>query len=231
MRGVAPMRVGPPDMLNTLPSGSWLGQTSAGGQRSGLAFLYPNPPWVPTYPLSRGSPFPVTHMAWSFFCASVLVLLSLSLIPVVVCLPHFLSLLLFFFFLIVKKPAKEATPSIFWFLCLYPVSLSLHPLLPALFPAVALQGSVYSAAAEAGFICPKASFWKGTFNLWRIARCPQWHWTLNCTTSKFDSFVLYWESEMFNWFFSWPAGLGIPFGIYVFTFTFWCAQIAYGNVS
>lgn len=41
--------------------GSWLSQTSAGGQRSGLAFLCPNPSRVPTYPLSRGSTLPVTH--------------------------------------------------------------------------------------------------------------------------------------------------------------------------
>lgn len=55
------MWVDPPNRLNTLPLGSWLSQMTAGGQRSGLAFLCPNPPWVPTYPLSRGSPSPVTH--------------------------------------------------------------------------------------------------------------------------------------------------------------------------
>lgn len=51
----------PPNRLNTLPFAPWLSQTTAGGQRSGLAFLCPNPPWVPTYPLSRGSPSAVTH--------------------------------------------------------------------------------------------------------------------------------------------------------------------------
>lgn len=65
----AQMKVNPPDRLYTLPPGPWLSQTSAWGQRSGLAFLCPNPPWVPTYPLSRGSPLPVAHaaMTCSFF--------------------------------------------------------------------------------------------------------------------------------------------------------------------
>lgn len=80
----AQMRVDPPDILNTLPPGPWLSQTSAEGQRSGLAFLCPNPPWVPTYPLSRGSPSPVTHTAqdllFFFLYTSVLISLSLSLL-------------------------------------------------------------------------------------------------------------------------------------------------------
>lgn len=63
----AQLWVDPPDRLSTLPLGPWLSQTSAGGQRSGLAFLCPNPPWVPTYPLSRGSPLPVTHTAKTCF--------------------------------------------------------------------------------------------------------------------------------------------------------------------
>ncbi len=82
----AQMRVDPPDRLNTLPSGPWLSQTSAGGQRSGLAFLCPSPPWVPTYPLSRGSPSAVTHSArtCSFFlclCSGLIISKSLSLLP------------------------------------------------------------------------------------------------------------------------------------------------------
>ena len=72
----------------------------------------------------------------------------------------------------------------------FPPSLSLLPSLPVLCPAVALEGSVYPAAAEAGFICPRASLWKGIFCLWRIAHCPRWHWVLNCATSKFGSHVL-----------------------------------------
>lgn len=81
---VSQMRVDPPDRLNTLPPSPLLSQTSAGGQRSGLAFLCPNPPWVPTYPLSRGSLLPVTHTArtCSFFlclCSGFICSKSLSL--------------------------------------------------------------------------------------------------------------------------------------------------------
>lgn len=97
------MRVNPPppDMINTLPPGPWLSQTSARGQRSGLAFLYPNPPWVPTCPLSRRSPSPVTHTAQtcSFFlclCSGFIITKLLALLLSLNCLFHFLSLYYFF---------------------------------------------------------------------------------------------------------------------------------------
>lgn len=214
----AQMWVDPPDRLNTLPLGPWLSQTSAGGQRSGLAFLCPNPPWVPTYPLSRGSPSPVTHTARTcsfllvpLFCSHTLkVSLTLAAFQLLlVPMSHFtvshsviFSTYLFvscpsFSFLLpsslvnswVDMPAGEATP-LFLVLLSFPPSLSLHYSLPVLCPAVALEGSVYPAAAEAGFICPRASLWKGIFRLWRIAHCPRWHWAPNCTTSKFGSLVL-----------------------------------------
>lgn len=68
--------------------------------------------------------------------------------------------------------------------------LSLHSSLPVLCPAVALEGSVYPAAAEAGFVCPRASPWKGIFHLWRLTHCVRWHWVPNCATSKFGILVL-----------------------------------------
>lgn len=68
--------------------------------------------------------------------------------------------------------------------------LSLHSSLPVLCPAVALEGSVYPAAAEASFICPRASPWKGIFHLWRLAHCLRWHRVPNCATSKFHILVL-----------------------------------------
>lgn len=80
------MWVDPPNRPNTPPIAPWLSQTSAGGQRSGLAFLCPNPPWVPTCPLSRGSPQPVTHATHG--CS---IFLSMSVFP---CLTNRWALLL-----------------------------------------------------------------------------------------------------------------------------------------
>lgn len=157
----AQMWVDPPDRLNTVPPGPWLSQTSAEGQRSGLAFLCPNPPWVPTYPLSRGSPPPVSHTARTCFiflsCCSGLIIfksLAVSLLLLVsmsdfmsFCYFFHLSLCLSFPFLLpsslvnswVDVPAGEATP-LFLILLSFPPSLSLHPSLPVLCPAVALGG-------------------------------------------------------------------------------------------
>lgn len=94
---------------STLQTGSthcpWLSQTSAGGQRSGLAFLCPNPPWVPTYPLSRGSLSPVTHTAstCSFFSVPLFgshyLQVSLTIVVsqlLLVSMSHFNSLCYFF---------------------------------------------------------------------------------------------------------------------------------------
>lgn len=80
-------------------------------------------------------------------------------------------------------------PPLSWSLCLS-ISLFHRPSLPILCPSVVLEGSIYPAAAEAGFSCPWASLWKGIFCLWRIAHSPWWHWALNCTTSKFGSLFL-----------------------------------------
>lgn len=176
-----------------------------GGQRSGLAFLCPNPPWVPTYPLSRGSPLPVTHTARSCsFCCALMPQISLCFTftvshSVIFSTFSFRSCLLFSFLFFlppsslvnswVDMPAGEAPPLLFPVLLSFP-PLFLHYSLPVLCPAVALEGSVYPAAAEAGFICPRASLWKGIFRPWRIAHCPQWHWAPNCATSKFGSLAL-----------------------------------------
>lgn len=207
------MWVDPPNRLDTLPFAPWLSQTTAGGQRSGLAFLCPNPPWVPTYPLSRGSPSAVTHAtsACSFFLPiSVLSpptphkpsfassgTQCLTLSPFVIFSTLFFVFWPCFALLLpsslvnswVDVPGREATPPFSCSFCLS-LLLSLHSSLPVLCPAVALEGSVYPAAAEAGFICPRASPWKGIFHLWRLAHCLRWHWVPNCATSKFGILVL-----------------------------------------
>lgn len=206
------MWVDPPNRLNTLPLSSWLSQMTAGGQRSGLAFLCPNPPWVPTYPLSRGSPSPVTHAtgAGSIFLSisvffphptnhlALLLQATVSrFIPLCYFFQPFLCLLSLFcsFATIIYgqqlswRAWKGSNPPFSCSFCLS-LLLSLHSSLPVLCPAVALEGSVYPAAAEAGFICPRASPWKGIFHLWRLARCLRWHWVPNCATSKFGILFL-----------------------------------------
>lgn len=94
------MWVDPPNRPNTVPIAPWLSQTSAGGQRSGLAFLCPNPPWVPTCPLSRGSPQPVTHATHG--CS---IFLSISVFP---CLTNRWALLL-------SAPVSHFTPLCYFF--------------------------------------------------------------------------------------------------------------------
>lgn len=140
------MWVDPPNRPNTLPITPCLSQTSAGGQRSGLAFLCPNPPWVPTCPLSRGSPQPVTHATPG--C-------SISLSISVFSMPHkpmsfitfspsvsFHPPLLFFPFFCpcfplllpsslvnswVDVPARETTPLLFLLLLSFPPPLPPFP--------------------------------------------------------------------------------------------------------
>lgn len=207
------MWVDPPNRLNTLPLGPWLSQTTAGGQRSGLAFLCPNPPWVPTYPLSRGSPSPVTHATSACFIFLSISVFSpaphkpssiassghgISLYPSVIFSTLFFVFCPCFALLLpsslvnswVDVPGREATPPPFSCSFCLSLLLSLHSSLPVLCPAVALEGSVYPAAAEAGFICPRASPWKGIFHLWRLAHCLRWHWVPNCATSKFGFLFL-----------------------------------------
>lgn len=155
------------------------------GQRSDLAFLCPNPPWVPTYPLSRRSLEPVTHTATTF--SLFVLLLFFSLTYLVLSSPFSLLLLSFLVNSWVDVPAGEKNPLL---ILGPPVSLLLYPSIhppSVLRPGVALKGSLYPAAAEAGFICPGASFWKGIFCPLRIAHCLHWHWMFNCSTSKFGS--------------------------------------------
>lgn len=225
------MWVDPPNRPNTLPIAPWLSQTSAGGQRSGLAFLCPNPPWVPTCPLSRGSPQPVTHATHG--CS---IFLSISVFPcltnrwalllsapvshfILLCYFFHSSALVFLFCYHHLWSTAELTclqgkqpPSFSCSFCLS-LLLSLHSPLPVPCPAVALEGSVYPAAAEAGFICPRASPWKGIFHLWRLAHCLRWHRVPNCATSKFRILGLQWQFELLNLMYSWPAVRGIPLRI------------------
>jgi len=166
-------------------AGRWLSQTSMGGQRSCLVFLcQTTPPLVPTYPLSRGSPWPVTQFPLSFLWSHNLQLsLNLCISQLLLALlSHFLSLCYFFplshcflyllsFLTTVifgQQLSRHACrvncrPPFPWLLCLS-LSLSFHPSFHVLCPVVALEGSVYLAAAEAGFICLRASLWKGIFS-------------------------------------------------------------------